>query len=98
MKEPLDRLFRSAAKARDEAPVSAPFGFDTRVVALWRSGQPNGDKGLGRLLRSVLAVSIAVIVLSSSAIVYEISQERENSESFSNAFAIADSAIQSEVP
>ena len=31
----IDRLLRSAAQAREEAPAEMPFGFDTRVVALW---------------------------------------------------------------
>ena len=94
----LERLLRSAAEMQDETPVSAPFGFDTRVVALWRAGLPNGRNGLSRLLQKVAVLSVAVIVVSSAAAVYEMNQERESSEPFSNAFAIADSAIQSEVP
>ena len=35
MKDQVDRLLRSAAQAGDEAPAEMPFGFDTRVVALW---------------------------------------------------------------
>ena len=33
----IDRLLRSAAQAPEEVPVAMPFGFDTRVVALWRA-------------------------------------------------------------
>ncbi|MBO0694658.1 MAG: hypothetical protein J2P56_01010, partial [Verrucomicrobia bacterium] len=46
----LDRLLRSAAEPGDEAPVEMPFGFDTRVVALWRAMgvKPNGVAALLR--------------------------------------------------
>jgi len=98
MSDFLDRLLRSAAQAPDESPISAPFGFDTRVVALWRAGLPNGGNGLSRLLRRVAVLSIAVIMVSSGAALYEMNQERESNEPFTNAFAIADSAIQSEIP
>lgn len=98
MSDFLDRLLRSAAQAPDEPAISAPFGFDTRVVALWRAGRPNGGNGLSRLLRRVAVLSIAVIMVSSGAALYEMNQERESNEPFTNAFAIADSAIQSEVP
>jgi hypothetical protein len=94
----LGRLLRSAAQTSDETPISAPFGFDTRVVALWRAGLPHPGNGLSRLLRRVALLSVIVIVVSSAAAIYEIKQEGENSEPFTNAFAIADSAIQSEVP
>ena len=33
----IDRLLRSAAQAREEVPAAMPFGFDTRVAALWRA-------------------------------------------------------------
>jgi hypothetical protein len=48
----IDRLLRSAAKTGDEAPAEMPFGFDTRVVALWRAlgVKPNG---IASLLRRV---------------------------------------------
>jgi hypothetical protein len=41
-------------------------------------------------------VSAAVIIISTIAAVREASQNREISESFTNEFAIADSAIQDE--
>jgi hypothetical protein len=93
--EQIDRLFRSAAQAEEEAAASMPFGFDTRVVALWRAGssKPNG---VVQLLRRVAVLSIAVIVISTIAAVREANQSREIRESFTNEFAIADSAIQDE--
>ena len=38
--EKIDRLLRSAAQADDQTEAAMPFGFDTRVVALWRAGCP----------------------------------------------------------
>jgi hypothetical protein len=93
--ETIDRLLRSAAQV-DEASLSEmPFGFDTRVVALWHAAAPNGT-GVMRLLRRVAVLSTAVIVISTIAAIREANQSREVRESFTNEFAIADSAIQDE--
>ncbi|TMP90386.1 MAG: hypothetical protein E6L08_13320 [Verrucomicrobia bacterium] len=91
----IDRLLRSAAQAPEEVPVAMPFGFDTRVVALWRASahRPNG---LTPLLSRIALLSAAVIVVSTIAAVREASQSREIGESLTNEFAIADSAIQDE--
>ena len=91
----IDRLLRSAAQVREEAPVAMPFGFDTRVVALWRAGAPKANC-VTQLLRRVAVVSIAIIVISTIAAIREANQSREIRESFANEFAIADSAIQDE--
>jgi hypothetical protein len=91
----IDRLLRSAAQAGEEAPPEMPFGFDTRVVALWRAATPNGN-GVMRLLRRVAVLSAAVIVVSTIAAVREANQSHEIRESLTNEFAIADSAIQDE--
>ena len=93
--EHIDRLLRSAAQADEEAPAEMPFGFDTRVVALWRAGTPKAN-GVMQLLRRVAVLSIAVIVISTIAAIREANQSREIRESFANEFAIADSAIQDE--
>lgn len=91
----IDRLLRFAAQAGEEAPPEMPFGFDTRVVALWRAATPNGN-GVMRLLRRVAVLSAAVIVVSTIAAVREANQSHEIRESLTNEFAIADSAIQDE--
>ena len=91
----LDRLLRSAAQVDDESPGAMPFGFDTRVVALWRAAKPKTN-GVVQLLRGVAALSAAVIVISTIAAVREANQSREIRESLTNEFAIADSAIQDE--
>lgn len=92
----IDRLLRSAARTGDEnIPAPMPFGFDTRVVALWRAGagKPNG---LTSLLRRIALLSATVIVVSTIAALREAGQSRKVGESFTNEFAIADSAIQDE--
>ena len=93
--EQIDRLLQSAARGEEEIPASMPFGFDTRVVALWRAGMPKAN-GVMQLLRRVAVLSIAVIVISTVAAIREANQSREIRESFANEFAIADSAIQDE--
>jgi hypothetical protein len=91
----IDRLLRSAAQAGEETPSAMPFGFDTRIIALWRAGSPAGN-GLMQLLRRVAALAAAVIVVSTIAAIRELNQSRDLDESFTNEFAIADSAIQDE--
>jgi hypothetical protein len=93
--ERIDRLLQSAAQAEEKVPAAMPFGFDTRVVALWRSSTPKTN-GVMQLLRRVAVLSIAVIVISTVAAIREANQSREIRESFTNEFAIADSAIQDE--
>jgi hypothetical protein len=93
--EQIDRLLRSAAQGDEEVPAEMPFGFDTRVVALWRAGTPKAN-GVMQLLRRVAVLSMAVIVISTIAAIREANQSREIRESFANEFAIADSAIQDE--
>ena len=93
--EQIDRLLQSAAQADEGIPAAMPFGFDTRVVALWRAGMPKAN-GVMQLLRRVAVLSMAVIVISTVAAIREANQSREIRESFTNEFAIADSAIQDE--
>ena len=91
----IDRLLRSAAQAIDEVPAEMPFGFDTRVVALWHAlaAKPNG---IASLLRRVALLSTAVIAISTLVAVREIKQSQEQYNDFTNEFAIADTAIQDE--
>ncbi|MGA7275078.1 MAG: hypothetical protein WBX14_09570 [Candidatus Udaeobacter sp.] len=93
--EKIDRLLRSAAQAGEKTAATMPFGFDTRVVALWRAAAP-GTNGITSLIRRVTVLSAAVIIISTIGAVREVSQNREIRESFTNEFAIADSAIQDE--
>lgn len=94
----LDRLLRTAASRPDEIPAEAPFGFATRVVALWRSGekQSHETRALTRFLRRVAIMATAVTLAASVATYRQISQSEELDEPLSNDYAIADSAIQAE--
>jgi hypothetical protein len=93
--EKIDRLLHSAAQADEQTEAAMPFGFDTRVIALWRAALPTAN-GVVSLVRRVAVLSLAVIVISTIAAVREASQSREIGESFANEFAIADTAIQDE--
>jgi hypothetical protein len=98
MKE-LDRLLKSASAARtgEGEPMEMPFGFDTRVVALWRANGNGAFRGLSDLIRRVALVASAVIVVASAGVYYQVNQNRDLSEPSANEFAIADSLIQNEV-
>lgn len=91
----IDRLLRSAAQVRGEASAAMPFGFDTRVVALWRATTPKAN-GVTSLLRRVALVSAVVIIISTLAAVREARQSRQQYSELTNEFAIADRAIQDE--
>jgi hypothetical protein len=91
----IDRLLRSAAQGREEHPAAMPFGFDTRVVALWRAALPTSN-GLMPLLRRMAVLSAAVIIISTLAAVREARQSRQQYSELTNEFAIADRAIQDE--
>ena len=94
----LDRLLRSAARMEDRADADAPFGFDTRVVAQWRSSSGNGNgKAVARLVQRVAILAAAIIILSSAAVVREFSHTRDLGEPMSDDFAVADSAIEDEI-
>jgi hypothetical protein len=91
----LDRLLRSAAQAKDEAPVEMPFGFDTRVVALSRR---NGNgAAFGALLRRVALTAAGVILLATAGAYLEFNRNGDAIATSGNEFAIADSVIQDEV-
>src|SRR6476469_11023026 len=91
----LDRLLQSAAGASEEAPVQAPFGFETRVVALWRAGAPKKN-GLVGLLRGIALSSAVIIILAAAGTVREYQRSVEASDTSTNEYAIVDSAIQTE--
>lgn len=93
----LDRLLRSAATGDEAESPAVPFGFETRVVALWRAARAGNGNGLARLIRRVALTAMTVIVIASAAAFYEVRQERDADEQFGDEFAVADSAIQTEV-
>jgi hypothetical protein len=94
----VDRLLRSAANVSEGAPAEAPFGFDTRVVAAWRSGEnsPDDFAELSRFLRRAGAIAAAVLILAGAAAYRQYRDETKFASLATNEYAIGDSAIQSE--
>lgn len=94
----VDRLLRSAANATEPASAEAPFGFDTRVVASWRSGKNgvNDIADLSRFLRRAGAIAFAVLVLAGAATYRQYRDDTKFASLATNEYAIADSAIQTE--
>jgi hypothetical protein len=98
MKTPdLDRLFCSAAAVEPPVP-EAPYGFDTRVVALWRAGngRTSDTAELTRFLRGIGAVALAVLTLASAGAYQQFNENEARTVPQTNEYAIADSAIQTE--
>jgi hypothetical protein len=94
--EKLDRLLRAASLIKEHVSAGAPFGFDVRLVALWRAQQKAASLDLIRLVRRVALIAAAVIAVAGAGAYREAGQRRDSSEPFTNEFAIADSAIQEE--
>lgn len=92
----LDRLLRAAAKAEEVPVEGVPFGFESRVIALWRASQaPRDDVAdLTRFLRRTGVIALAVLVLASAAAYRQFSDNAERAFPQDNEYAIADSAIQ----
>jgi hypothetical protein len=92
----LERLLRAAAEATSERPHEMPFGFDTRVLARWREGAKHDLVDLGRLLRRIVYLSLAVLLLAGAGVYHELSLPDADGDSLGgDEYAIADSAISS---
>ena len=89
----LERLLRAAAETVSDQPNEMPFGFETRVLAGWRAGLTHDFVDVGRLLRRVVLLSLAVIALASAGTYHELRQNDDPGESDDDEYAIADSAI-----
>ena len=94
----LDRLLRSAANAPAPSTQELPYGFETRVLALWRAacGRTNDAEELTRFLRRIGAVALAVLALASAGAYRQFQENEGRLAPQTNEYAIADSAIQSE--
>jgi hypothetical protein len=93
----LERLFRSAAQAAESAPTEVPFGFDTRVLAGWRSGGVTSDfVELSRFLRGAGVIACAVLVIAGAATYRQYRDETKFASLPTNEYAIADAAIERE--
>ena len=89
----LERLLRAAAETVSDQPNEIPFGFETRVLAGWHADPMPDFVDLGRLLRRVVLLSLAVIALASAGTYHELRQSDDRGESANDEYAIADSAI-----
>jgi hypothetical protein len=94
----LDRLLRSAADVSEPAASEVPYGFETRVVALWRSSKNGGIDltELSRLLRRAGVIASAVLILAGVAAYRQYRDETKFAALATNEYVIADSAIQTE--
>ena len=93
----LDRLLRAAAKAPDEPAPETPFGFETRVLASWRSGREMvNEADLTRFLRRTGVIAFAVLALASAAAYRQFAENVAFAAAQTNEYAIADSQIQTE--
>jgi hypothetical protein len=94
----LDRLLRSAASAPGPAAPEAPFGFETRVVALWHAanGQSTDAVELTRFLQRIGALALVVVALASAGAYRQFNENEQRIAPQTNEYAIADSAIQTE--
>lgn len=93
----LDRLLRAAATSSEEEPTEAPFGFDTRVVATWRSQRVANSGGLRiftQLFRRVAMGAALVTICASAGAYWQFSENAELTEPTTNAYAIADGVIE----
>jgi hypothetical protein len=93
----VDRLLRSAGNV-GQPDAEIPFGFETRVVGGWRSGEGAGNDfaDLSRFLRGAGAVACAVLVVFGTAAWRQYRDETRFASPATNEYAIADSAIQTE--
>jgi hypothetical protein len=89
----LQRLLRAAAETVSDQPDKMPFGFETRVLADWRAGLTRDFVDVGRLLRRVVVLSLAVIALASAGAYHELRQSDDPDASNDDEYAIVDSAI-----
>jgi hypothetical protein len=92
----LDRLVKSAAKTGNDESIEMPFGFDTRVVALWRANGNGAGRGPSAPIPPVALAAAAMIIVPTAGVYQQINQSRDLSEPAANEFAIADSVIQDE--
>ena len=93
----LDRLLRAAAASPEAGPTETPFGFETRVVAIWRAqrmSNGNGQRAFTWMFRRVVAGALLVTICASAGAYWQFSENNELTEPTANAYAIADTAIE----
>lgn len=94
----LQRLLKLAATAKEEEIVDgAPFGFDTKVLTNWRALRKIENMDLGRFVRHVALVAIAITVIGGVAGYRQLSESDDLNEPLTNDYAMADSVIESQL-
>ena len=94
----LERLLR-AARGGDAAP-EMPYGFETRVVALARGSRPDSARELrelARIFRRIASAAVIVAAFAAAATYWQLEENEELAEPLSNAYAMVDTAINSEL-
>jgi hypothetical protein len=93
-----DRLLRSAAKAPEGPAPETPFGFETRVLAAWRSRHEgfNDVADLTRFLRRTGVIAFVVLTIASAAAYKQFTDSATLTAPQTNEYAIGDSQIQTE--
>ena len=89
----LDRLLRAAAAAQPDSAADMPFGFDTRVLAQQAELQP-ALWSIARFLQRTALVALLVAISATAGAWWQASQRADSGDFFSDAYAIADSAIE----
>lgn len=94
----LERLLAAAA-AVEEPAAEMPYGFDTRVVALahGETSRISETRELARLVRRIVLGATIVAACASSAAYWQMSENDALGEPLTNAYAIADHAIDREL-
>ena len=94
----LERLLRAARG--DDGEVEMPYGFDTRVVALSRASQPARSSDVRFVARMFRRIALGAVIVAASAAAATYWQMQENDELAEpswNAYAIVDTAINTEL-
>ena len=96
MRKPeLDRLLRSAAEVDDNVVPQMPFGFETRVLALWRAQEKSTElPEMALFVRRIAIASFAVLLIASAAAYRELNRSEALSQPLTNYYALADSVIE----
>ncbi len=93
----LDRLLRTASAGAHAECVEAPFGFDTRVVARWRTEPARGEGDLWGVSVFVRRVAVAALVIGTAAggaALWQLQQNDDLDEPTATAYAFADNVIE----
>jgi len=93
----LERLLRAAAAAAEASREEAPFGFDTRVVALWQSQRSvkNGEAWSLAAFAGRIAIGATIVAAAASGgAIWQLKENEDLDEPVTNAYALADSVIE----